>query len=106
MVAKEMIKRGIKISSRSTDNFFEEFPEYKENPNLLSQHINDIEWVQSVTGIENPFPKHHTMKYLSQCYYNLQEKYDRGQKDFSYKQYEKLSKFYVEKLRSTYHEYK
>ena len=100
MVAKEMIKRGIKINSRSTNNVFDYFPEYKENPNLLLQHINDIEWVQSVTGIDNPFPKHHTIRYLKQCYYNLQEKYDRGQKDFYDYHYEYLSKFYVDKLRS------
>lgn len=24
------------------------------------------------------FPQHHTDRYLTQCYYNLQEKYDRG----------------------------
>lgn len=30
----------------------------------------------------NPFPQHHTDRYLLQCFYNLQEKYDRGQDDF------------------------
>ena len=34
-------------------------------------------------GEDTPFPKHHNNKYLQQCFYNLQEKYDRGQKDFS-----------------------
>ena len=29
-----------------------------------------------------PFVNHHNNRYLLQCFYNLQEKYDRGQKDF------------------------
>lgn len=41
----------------------------------------------------NPFPQHHTDRYLLQCFYNLQEKYDRGQKDFSKEQYERLEEF-------------
>lgn len=39
------------------------------------------------------FPYHHTNRYLLQCFYNLQEKYDRGQKDFSEEQYKKLEEF-------------
>ena len=42
---------------------------------------------------DNPFPKHHTDRYLLQCFYNLQEKYDRGQKDFSKEQYDRLLAF-------------
>lgn len=48
-------------------------------------NINDI--------VSNPFPKHHTDRYLLQCFYNLQEKYDRGQKDFTYDIYWKLERF-------------
>ena len=45
---------------------------------------------------EQIFVKHHTDRYLMQCFYNLQEKYDRGQKDFDRETYEKLLKFICE----------
>lgn len=48
---------------------------------------------QSQNNRYNPFLNHHTNRYLLQCFYNLQEKYDRGQKDFSKEQYEKLEEF-------------
>ena len=31
---------------------------------------------------ENPFPIHHNNRYLIECYFNLEEKRRRGQKDF------------------------
>ena len=37
-----------------------------------------------------PFINHHNDRYLLQCFSNLQEKYDRGQKDFDYTTYKKL----------------
>ena len=40
-----------------------------------------------------PFRQHHTKRYLLQCFYNLQEKYDRGQKDFTEDIYKKLENF-------------
>ena len=40
-----------------------------------------------------PFKNHHTDRYLLKCFYNLQEKYDRGQKDFDYNTYWKLERF-------------
>lgn len=42
---------------------------------------------------QNPFPKYHNFRYLQQCFYNLQEKYDRGQKDFSKKEFDLLDQF-------------
>lgn len=48
---------------------------------------------QSENNRYNPFPNHHTNRYLLQCFYNLQEKYDRGQIDFSKRQYEKFLEF-------------
>lgn len=42
---------------------------------------------------DNPFPIHHNFRYLTQCYMNLQEKFDRGQKDFSKEKYDKLEEF-------------
>lgn len=40
-----------------------------------------------------PFKKHHDNKYLVQCFYNLQEKYDRNQRDFDRETYLKLENF-------------
>jgi len=44
------------------------------------------------------FPNHHNNRYLKQCFYNLQEKFDRGQKDFSKEQYYKLWEFAITKI--------
>lgn len=43
--------------------------------------------------VHPPFAKHHTDQYLIQCFYNLQEKYVRGQKDFDHETYLKLEAF-------------
>lgn len=40
-----------------------------------------------------PYEKHHNQQYLLQCFYNLQEKYVRGQKDFTDSIYQELSNF-------------
>ena len=44
-----------------------------------------------------PFPNHHNSRYLLQNFFNLQEKYDRGQADFSYEEYKRLENFVKEK---------
>ena len=41
--------------------------------------------------------KEHNRDYLNICFYNLMEKYLRGQKDFYYYTWNKLYKFYIEK---------
>ena len=48
-------------------------------------------------GYDKPFKNHHNDRYLLQCFYNLQEKYERGQKDFDVWNYRKLEKFIREK---------
>lgn len=71
-VKNEMLNRGFKIKS------------WKNYDNYFSDTINK----------EKPlrYPEHN-FRYLCQCFYNLQEKYDRGQKDFSTEQYERLFNF-------------
>ena len=44
-----------------------------------------------------PFDKHHNNRYLLQCFYNLQEKFDRNQRDFDKETYLKLENFIREK---------
>jgi uncharacterized protein (TIGR02328 family) len=44
-----------------------------------------------------PFPYHHNGRYLIQNFFNLEEKFDRGQKDFSVVNYMDLYRFVNEK---------
>lgn len=48
----------------------------------------------------HPFANHHDHQYLVQCFYNLQEKYIRGQKDFDYHTYVELSNFVRKEVNS------
>jgi len=72
---------------------------YKINLNNFSKYITRKDFLLSTNfdDGDNPFPQHHTDRYLKQCFYNLQEKFDRGQKDFSKKQYYKLWEFAITK---------
>lgn len=47
---------------------------------------------------DNPFPLHHTKRYMKQCFYNLQEKYDRHQRDFTEERYNKLFDYVMNKI--------
>ncbi|SEN56380.1 Pyrimidine dimer DNA glycosylase /DNA-(apurinic or apyrimidinic site) lyase [Paenisporosarcina quisquiliarum] len=42
--------------------------------------------------ITNPFMHHHNEEYFEICYFNLKEKFMRGQKDFDAERYEALRK--------------
>lgn len=64
LVVDEMKKRGIKVNLEKGKKYF--------NDGFTKIFSKDY----------IPFKKHHTDRYLIQCYYNLQEKFDRGQKDF------------------------
>lgn len=79
-ILKEMDKRNIKVKSfKNFNNYFE----LKSTPPI-----------ESILYFgETPFLHHHTDRYLLQCFYNLQEKYDRGQKDFNQEQYIRLNLF-------------
>ena len=73
-VIDEMERRNFVI--RSYDNF--------------NNYFNEI--------FNKPIPRHlrfdeHDNEYLTICYYNLKEKYLRGQKDFSLKIFLELTKF-------------
>lgn len=74
LVIGEMYFRGYNI--RSLDNY--------------NKYFKDIE---KPVDFYIPFEDHHTDRYLLQCFYNLQEKYDCGQKDFTEKQYKELEQF-------------
>lgn len=40
-----------------------------------------------------PFEHHHNLEYLNICYFNLYEKFLRGQQDFSAQQFEQLQQY-------------
>lgn len=75
LVISEMTERGIDI--RKTENF--------------DSYFSGV-YVKIIPNLENfiPFKEHHNNRYLLQCFYNLQEKYDRGQKDFDSSRYWKI----------------
>lgn len=79
MVMKEMIDRHYKI--KSLDNFYNYFD------------LSPFVFLLEIKKGETPFKNHHTDRYLLQCFYNLQEKCDRGQKDFSWLEYSRLEAF-------------
>ena len=82
-VINEMKKRGYAIKS------FENYNKYFEN-------VDTINLERFVEMKCNPYPAHHTERYLKQCFFNLQEKYDRGQKGFTEKVYEELLNYICE----------
>ena len=58
LIANEMDRRNIKFKVQYLDEIFE-----------FSSNLNTVLFI--------PYPEHND-RYLKQCYYNLQEKYDRG----------------------------
>ena len=92
-VIHEMLARNMSVKSLENSNKYfghNGCEEYISQYKYLKQ---DFENPIITVNYHEPFPNHHTNRYLLQCFYNLQEKYDRGQKDFSQEQYEKLYDF-------------
>ena len=89
IVLAEIKKRGFKIKS------YENYRNYFIDADAKSSCDGFI-------NLDNPFPNHHTNRYLQQCFYNLQEKYDRGQKDFSEEEYKRLEEFVIKELFHTH----
>ena len=73
IVIEEMKRRGYKIKNMAN---FEAYFGSKLLPAPIDGKL---------------FRNHHNFNYLQQCFYNLEEKYERGQADFSKEQYEALS---------------
>ena len=79
VVRNEMSKRNIKIKS------YENCSKYFENLGVIRSNK------------EFNFPEHDN-EYLTICYWNLREKYIRGQKDFDADTWNKLDKFYKKEI--------
>jgi len=63
------------------------------------EYFKGITYRKYING-EKPFKNHHNDRYLMQCFYNLQEKYDRGQADFDIDTYIRLEHFIATHLLS------
>ena len=83
LVIEEMLKRGFKPSEKSM----------KQVETYFSSCDNKTKSLE-----KNPFPRDHTSHYMRQCFYNLQEKYDRGQKDFDMDTYINLFEFVKDRI--------
>lgn len=84
-VIKEMINRGYKINSYDNMyNYFKDKVTYEDFMESL-QHLDNIQF--------RPYFDYHNDRYLLQNFFNLQEKYDRHQKDFYTEEYIRLSNF-------------
>lgn len=80
MVIEQLKKRGYII--KSIRNFFHYFENYTNN--ISFQYFNDF---------GKTFPEH-DKEYMTICYWNLREKYLRGQKDFTKEIWDALEQFY------------
>jgi len=80
-VIEEMKNRGYQIRS------YEKMNKYFEN-------------LESVKHVK-PFKNHHDNEYLQICYYNLKEKFIRGQKDFEEDKYNHLCRYVNDILKNS-----
>ena len=64
----------------------------KLKPGPYQKYLNFI-GNDTYEEVKEIFPNHDTDRHLIQCFYNLQEKYDCGQKGFSKEEYERLYNF-------------
>ena len=79
-VIEEMKKRNIKINYTNFNRFFQMLDE------------DNIGFIGKCRFAE------HNKEYLTICYWNLREKYLRGQKDFTDEVWNKLDEFYKSKM--------
>lgn len=78
-VLDEMKKRGYQI--KKWDNY--------------NEYFGDLRFSKPNTSL---IYSEHSTKYFEICFYNLKEKYIRGQSDFTKKIYDEIYKKYLEKL--------
>lgn len=57
----------------------------------MNNYFSDID--QTIT-VDKPFLRHHDDEYFEICYFNLKEKFLRGQKDFEKERFDKLENRY------------
>ena len=78
------------------DNYEEDFGEYGDVDDIINDIIYEAkDWVTLGNKL---FKDHHTQLYLLQCFFNLQEKFNRGAKDLNLDIMEKLTIFITSKF--------
>ena len=65
----------------------------------IQKNIDIIKYNFRKNGFDDWQFAEHNNEYLIICYYNLKEKYLRGQKDFTKEIWEKLDSFYQKKIK-------
>ena len=70
---------------------------YRTNLENLNNYFGDTKF-KHLIEIENCIFREHNHEYLTICYYNLKEKYLRGQKDFTDDVWQKLDEFYKKEM--------
>ena len=77
LVAQELLNRGYKVNIEKSVSFFYE-------------NLDQFHSLYEEIKVEKIFPQHHNDEYLGICFFNLKEKYIRGQKDFDTQTFKKL----------------
>lgn len=88
IILQEMNKRGYNVSEKS-------YLEFCKNSSKARDYFNNTKENILIKNHDDIYKDWHNERYLSQCFYNLQEKYDCG--SLTDEEYEKLSKLYYEK---------
>lgn len=70
------------------------YKEFKNRGFKFNDKYQMINWFYVDNPPVAPFNRHHNNEYLTMCYWNLREKYLRGQKDFTTDVWQKLDEFY------------
>lgn len=83
MVIEELDKRGIRHDNTNMKSYFEKCMRETPKEKIITVVYDD----------KAVFARHHDDSYLRQCFYNLQEKFDRGQSDFTFNIYKDLLDF-------------
>lgn len=75
------------------------YKEFKNRGFRFNDKYQMVNWFYVENPLLEPFTRHHSNEYMTICYYNLKEKYLRGQKDFTAEVWEKLDTFYQQCLK-------
>lgn len=93
LVIKEMEKRGYNVSDKTKDKLNKYINYYKEMTIMRTTRIFIVNNEYN-NEYRELFDNWHTNRYLIQCLYNLEEKYDRG--GITQKEWDKIYNKYFE----------
>lgn len=75
------------------------FREFRNRGIRFNDTYNRVNFAYAEDENLTCFGRHQDNEYLTICYYNLKEKYLRGQKDFSKECWDKLEQFYKKEIK-------